>query len=409
MSIFNRRFFTLFLATLTLSSCGGGLKDHYTDEGESSTLEGILTEQSVTDSEAGTHFLELDSGDKQAVNSLEINLSDIAYLENLVKATGVLNEEEEIFTVTGISVLEILSDVKAEVVEFTDYDNDDLGFSLKYYNDWRVGSGTNTVIFTAPKADDDDDFEPSDIVISQSMFNYEPSVDPETGEQDSPLEVYKAEKFAWVDDFGDHMVKVGPDQLDAIRVEEKAGAIIYYLYRFGLIYEVKFEPGENSSAASADEQVIAEMLAEFKFTPFEEHGVGIGSEDEEAIDEEVGDSEVITAVPDIDVKTTTFESLLFEFSGKLPSDWYYAGSSATGALHHYGFSDEVVESDNEIIGLDILAEDSKYNSGVSTESKGSNFFAYTSIGGQTFKVFGPSEYSDLIMFMADSLEPLDSE
>jgi hypothetical protein len=398
-----------FMAVVGLTACGSVSDDNYRDEPELSSLDGILTEQLNTDGEPGTHFLELENGDKVSLNSLEINLSDVAYLDNRLKATGVMNSEEEIFTVTGISVFEILSDVKAVVVEFIEYENPDLGFVMQYYNDWKVGTSLNTVVFTAPNPDVEGDLsKDSSVVISQSMFGYEPTIDPETQEQDTPLDAYKALHFAWVDDFGDHMVKMGPDQLDAIKVEEKAGAIMYYLYRFGLIYEIKFEPGDVASNVDKDLVSFNEMVSQFSFMPFEEHGVGIGSEDSPPEDKEVDTDEGVS-IPEVDMKMTSFESLLFKFSGKLPANWYYAGTSQPGTLHHYGFSEEVVEDGNEIIGLDVLAESDHTGPGVSTETQGDDFFAYILVGGQHFRVTGPSEYSDLITLMAASIEPLDTE
>lgn len=51
-----------------------------------------------------------------------------------------------------------------------------------------------------------------------------------------------------------------------------------------------------------------------------------------------------------------FESLPYDFLAQYPSNWYFSGTSGSGdIIHHYGFSDEPVESGNELVSIDIVS------------------------------------------------------
>jgi hypothetical protein len=129
--------------------------------------------------------------------------------------------------------------------------------------------------------------------------------------------------------------------------------------------------------------------------------------------------EVESLLPSIDMTLTSFESLPYFFRGRYPSNWYYAGSLpvSEGVLHHYGFSDEPVTRENEVLSLDVI-NSSLMRSGNTilidgrefiVEELGADYFVYTSVGGRYYRVSGPTEYKDLILNMAVGIEPFETE
>ncbi|MBI5753901.1 hypothetical protein HZA40_02035 [Candidatus Peregrinibacteria bacterium] len=115
---------------------------------------------------------------------------------------------------------------------------------------------------------------------------------------------------------------------------------------------------------------------------------------------------------------TTFASLPYKFGGKYPSKWYYAGiksSGDDGVLHHYSFSDKVLDGKNEILALDVLSGSIPVG-GDKITFDGKNFVVfegsatytvYTTFQDKNFRLAGPSSYKDLILNMAASIGPLE--
>jgi hypothetical protein len=203
-----------------------------------------------------------------------------------------------------------------------------------------------------------------------------------------------SENFPEVNDPDSLIHKIGLTSLDAIEMEDGMD-IVYYIYRSGFIYEISFVASANHDHDNM--KIFAEMLAEFKFTGFTVEGE---MEDDAVLDEEeLGEDESIdveepveeaddVALPVLDMNFATFESLPLLFAGEYPASWYYAGSSGSSAdiLRHYGFSDESVEDDNELISLDVITSDIPSGSGL-----------------RNYRVEGDKEYKDIILHIAGSI------
>lgn len=388
----------LVLSVVLFVGCGGGLGK---DEPEFTSMEGTLEDQKSGDDFAGTHLLIDEDGLETPVRSLKINLSDKNYLHNKVDVTGFMSEDD-VFQIDSIEVLEVV-DGDEEKGKFVEYVNDKLGFKLKYYDDWKIDdNAASIVMFTSPDKDM--------VEVRVIDYAYVPDVD-ENGDALVPLESYFLTE-AGVDDIRPLVNKVGPDKLDAVKTERADGGIEYSLYRAGKIYQISYIPSEDSKSDVEVDIAFDAMMAELVFIPISE------SASEEVVDEAVEEEVVVEEMEDFGL-TAIFESLPYHFSGNYPSDWYYAGSksSTDGVLHHYAFSDEIIEDSNELLRLDVLSS-IDLPSGSKVEMNGENFTVvnkgeevevYTVLEDRAYRIQGPSEYRDLMLQMGASLHPLVEE
>lgn len=384
-------FSSAFLGIFLLTACG--LKDQFVQEPDLISMTGILSEQKNVDKENGTHFLTNETGEKKALRSVIINLSGDEYLNNKVQVMGFTNEDDNVFEVTGISVLEIFSE-KTKQNKLIDYKNTEAGFQLKYYDDWKVDEQKNgNVVFIAPLKDTAT--KASTVIIQQYSFEYT----PETSED--ALSAYY--KKTTGNELKSNMInKIGVDQIDAIKNVTDDG-VDYTLYRSGFVYQVIFTQADPVN--SDDEKVFNQMITEFRFIAFD-------AADSGDIDE-VSENAPADDLPKLDMELTSFESLPYKFKGKYPAKWYYAGkkSKENDVLHHYGFSDEAVTDDNEIITLDVLADSVPKGKKLSVSGKdlvevqsGNTYIIYVTVGGQNYRMKGPKEYENLILNMAVAIE-----
>lgn len=110
-----------------------------------------------------------------------------------------------------------------------------------------------------------------------------------------------------------------------------------------------------------------------------------------------------------------FESSPYDFNAQYPSNWYFSGTSGgDDTVHHYGFSNEPVESGNELVSLDIVS--GSLPSG-STVSLGSHSGIKIYDGGEVtiyieredgllYKIHGESENEQYIIDMAASIQEI---
>lgn len=394
---------SVFFALMMFSACG--VKDGFKSDPDLKSLTGLLVEQKTTDKENGTHFLIDENNEKIAIRSLTINLSSDEYLNNKIQATALLDDADNVYEITGISVLEILSD-KTTQHKLVEYKNTEEGFKLKYFDDWNVdNSKSGDVVFRAPLKTGSK--TSAEIIIEQIPFSYEPKV-AENGSSDSPLEAYFESLGQKIEQ--NQFNKIGIDAMDAVKLS-KDDFITYHLYRSGIIYKITFIPADPIN--NTDENIFNEMLAEFQFIPF-------GGE--EMLNEENGNDgdslELESDLPVLNMELTSFESLPYFFSGKYPAKWYYAGVRVNkdGVLHHYGFSNETINETNEIVSLDVLAGSIPNGTKMALDGKEfvtvistNEYIIYTTVNGQNYRISGPKEYEDLILVMAASIEQIERE
>lgn len=375
------------LASLTLLSISG-----CSSASDPKALVGIL-EKNTSQNMPGTHYLLAEDGEKTPLNSLFLNLSQKEYLDNKVEAFGALNTDTEIFQVEGIKVLEVLSTAILDP-EMVVYQNEKIGFSVGYYNDWEISENEEMVLFEANNGDS----------VEMRKMAFEFTADTEN-EEEVDVQALKAfTQNAEIEIKSTNMT----GKSTAIQ-EADGGMIEYLLYRPDFIYSFSYMPGLD--ADPENEKIFREMFAEFKFIPINE---GPSEEDEVEAENEDSEESSIEEMekPDLDIKMTEFESLPYSFKGKLPAAWYYAGSrgSEDGVRHRYDFSpdpllDEETDElmlDTSVIRLEIIDEDKI--PGGEIELEGGIYTMYRSLDDKGFKISGPAEYKDLITTMLLSIE-----
>lgn len=392
-----------FVLTLGLSGCA--INDAFKDEPELQSLTGVLKEQTTSDKDLkGTHVLLVEEGQDSTTSlvsyplrSLSLNLSGKNYLDNKVQVIGFKNTKDGVFEVTGISVVEALHEIELEP-EFVEYKNTDFGIELKYYNNWQINESETEVVFNTPKTDEETT-DSDQIKISQVVFNYTPVILEDSKELD-PLVAFANENLKDISNPESLLNKIGPDNLNALKIENSNGEIDYYLYRNGFIYKTS-SPSEPSNM-----KIFNEMLAEFRFT-------GFTSEDNSENDIIEESPEESLSIPNLDISFATFESLPFSFSGQYPASWYYAGSQGSGEniLRHYGFSDESVTENNELISLDVISDEipsegeklSGNNKDLIVVENNDIYNVYTTVENQNYRISGDKKYKDFILYIANSL------
>ncbi len=415
-NLYMKKLFLIICFILTLGLFGCAINDSFKDEPELTSLTGVLKEQVSTDNTLkGTHVLlveEEKDGSNSLISyplrSLSINLSSKNYLDNKVQVIGFKNTDDGVFEVKGISVVEALHEIEFEP-EFIEYKNTDFGVQLKYYNNWKIEESEALITFNAPKIKEEMT-EVDKITISQTVFNYIPEI-LENGEQTDPLVAYANENLKDISSPESLLNKIGPDNLNALKIEDQENEIIYYIYRNGFIYQISFIPSKNLDSLNI--QTFNEMILEFKFIGFtvEDNTLGDITEDTDLTTEE---EEI--SVHNLDISFSTFESLPFSFAGQYPASWYYAGSNGSeeNVLRHYGFSTESVTSENELISLDVISEEIPSGKEITGNNKkivvienGETYTAYTTVESQNYRISGNKEYKDFILYITNSISHIE--
>lgn len=389
--------FSAVLSLLSLSGCSSG--DDFKDDAVLISKTGVLNEQESSDKNNGTHVIDVAVGEKTYLRSVSLNLSDVQYLGNRVTVVGVMNDDDNVLEVTGVSVLEVLVK-KQEEASLSTYKNTDLGFEVKYYTNWELKEWQNS----------DVEFKNSETAqsfkISQSPYEYVPQISDE-GTADTPLEAFFIGKFQNQKFPGEN--KIGTDELAAFKMENEDYEI-YYLYRNGLIYELSI-----LKVTGQNDLVYNEMLGSFRF-------VGFTAEDilaTDVADASMPEEEITVAAIDADdneKEFTSFASLPYFFTASYPADWYYSGVSGgsdSNVRHHYGFSDESVTAENELIAMDVIVAmpngGQKVTLGDVAATKfieGERISFYLESEGQKYKVSGLKDYEKVIILMAESIKPV---
>jgi len=414
----------LLVSVSIFAACGSGSADKNLVDGvNEETITGVLVKQSSDSQKLGTHLIMTESSDVYAVSSIAINLSDPKYLGNKVQVRGVFDADKQLLSITSISILEVLDPVSNDnKIELLEYNDSDFGIVMSYYSSWEYVLENTGLTFLSPVYPDSVNSKDSNmrdsVVISQEVFSYENNVFADEN-TDNPLRNYVLTNFPEIQSIENLIVEIGPDKIEAISLSNKKGGEDYYLYRNGLIYTISYYP-YNSLVKSPFYNDFKKMLNSFKFIGFTvEDNLGIYNEnelpniDEPLVADIVSSNDENNITPDdINLKFTYFESLPYSFRGEYPASWYYQGTNGSGSImHHYGFSDDVISDNNELVSLDVLSSSSDSGSSkiingknVTVSSSGDTVSYFLDFDSKVFKISGSKKYDDIMKIMISNFE-----
>jgi len=391
----------------------------FSKEGASDTLTGILSEQSYGDNYNGTHLVTAENGDVFAVNSTVLNLSSSEYIGNKVKVLVTYDKADEVYSVTGVSVIEVLNGYSG-APELVDYMNETLGFKLKYYNNFELTNDPDGIKITAPASDAID----SPTALKADVF----TVVRYTGTTDGFLEKFSL----FAKDFDAKDSIIGDDQLQAKTYTRIGGDATYVVFeRAPYVYVISFDKTSTK---------FYEVLNSFRFIPITEGGIVSGSEVVPTTDgTTTGDviptvvapavvtpsatstatSSTGTTSSSISAKTydftgfSDFQSSAYGFKAKYPTRWYYDGTYRdTGALAQYRFADAPIDESSTPFGSLKLLGDTSLPSGTKMTFPNGNGVKilsgdqvrfYVQMDGRIYLVEGSSDKADMFEKVAASI------
>lgn len=410
-----KKILSILFIVLFLASCGS-----YTgngNAGKAMRIRGVLSEQSSEDSNPGTHLLLSEDLIVYPVSSILVRLSSPDYLGNKVELIGSYDESLNLFSVSGISVLEKINNIVEvdETPELVDYKNSDFGFQLKYYDNWTfVEEGAKVVFISVPY--DYNDGEAVDFVeFEQFQFNYDQSVF-DSNNEDTPLKSYVASFHPDISDFSKYYVKLGPDLLDSIKIDNEFGGYNVYLYRNGLIYLVSFKPFDILNVSSENSRIFNEMINSFRFIGFTvDDNIGVDTSEKVDSSEQVNVDQKLEYVEPID-DFASFESNSYSFKAVYPKKWYYEGMTGVAgeSLYSFNFADNSEPSSNPLYSLAIISElptfsftDSSFdNKSVKFANQNGKTYFYREVNSKKYLVSGSSEYNNFMIKTILNIESL---
>ncbi|MCK9186020.1 hypothetical protein M0P48_01110 [Candidatus Gracilibacteria bacterium] len=397
--MFNKKIFifsVVLMSSIFFSGCGVG--GFFKDDADITTKVGVLKDKPSDATYDGTHILVDEKDNITPLRSLILNLGSNEYLENKVQVMGFMNTKDDVFEVSGVSVMEVLSKDKTDK-DLVSYKNTDLGFEINYPNDWALEDLGDSVVLTAPTLKNETVGKPDVVTILQTPFVFDPTA-PNKDSIDDALFAYADKNLPKMADPSSYLNKVGEDLLDALKISRNNNEDVY-LYRNGLIYQISFVAGNPT--VSEHKNAYNEILSSFKFTGFTSEISDSGDNSEEpSVSEET--------LPVSDLKFSVFESLPFKFKGEYPAKWYYSGEKASmqGSSYHYSFTE--TSDGKELIGLDIVSGDLpsgknlKFGAFECVEiDKGDQIAIYVKVDNHTFLLSGNKQYRDIILLMSSKI------
>jgi len=225
----------LLLLTISLFSlfafaaCSSDL-DNFKDEAEITNIKGILEEKESSDSFKGSYKLVSKDDKIIPLRSLSIKLGSKQYLNNMVTVSGLMNEEDNVFEVTGVMINEVLSEDSYKG-KFVSYKNSELNFQFKYYDDWSLIEGTSAVAFYANADEETPMIDSEQVKISREAFEYVNNITAEETEEASPLASYYNENFPEdqnfpeIENLSSEIHKIGVDLIDALKLKYTNGKV----------------------------------------------------------------------------------------------------------------------------------------------------------------------------------------
>ena len=400
MSMFNKKIFIfsmVLVSSILLFGCN--VSSFFKDDANVTTKVGVLKDKHSDSTAGGSHILVDEKNDITPLRSLVLNLGSSEYLNNKVQVMGFMNTKDDVFEVSGVSVMEVLSKDKADK-NLVSYKNTDLGFEINYPSDFKLEDLGNSITITAPTLKNEISGKPDMVTILQTPFVFDP-VAPNKDSIKDALAAYLDKNFPQMNAAAVYWNKIGDDSLDALRIPRDNNEDVY-LYRNGLIYEISFVAGNPSVAENKN--AYNNILSSFKFTGFTSNISDSGDVQNNT------DAVLKETLPVLDMKFSVFESLPFKFKGEYPAKWYYSGAKASmeGSSYHYSFT-ETADSE-ELVGWDVLSGDLPQGKklkigpleGVEIDN-GDQISLYVKVDKYMFLLSGNKQYRDIIVLMSSKI------
>lgn len=407
----------LFIFSVLLMSSvfvyGCDMSGFFKDDADVTSKVGILENKPLNSPYSGTHILKDEKNNITPLRSLVLNLGSSEYIDNKVQIMGFMNTKDDVFEVSGVSVMEILSKNKIDK-DLVSYKNTDLGFELNYPNNWKLEELEDSVTITAPALKNENLGKSEAVSILQTPFVFDPVAPNKDSIQDA-LSAYAKENLKDVQQYHENFQQIGQDRLMALRIPKDPNNVEadVYLYRNGFIYKISLVKG--NPPLSENKNIGNQILSSFKFTGF----TSDISNSEDSGDESISDideTEIDESWPVLDIKFSVFESLPFKFKGEYPAKWYYSGekSSLEGSSYHYSFTETA--DGEELIGLDIMSGDmpsgKRLNFGLFEPVEidtGDQIALYVKVENHIFRLSGNKQYRDLILIMSSKVSSTQAE
>ncbi len=410
----------------------------------------------------GTHLLQLDDGSTILLKSSMVNLDDPAYLGKMSEVRGVIT-----YTTDGKQVMEVqnIDSVEGTVSQETvkpqwkTFNSDDLVLSIKYLDSMKIVENGNEVSFEKP-------IELSSTAQEDEMMT------EESAEDDKPMHrlYIKVESKASAetltsklglksDSYDDLMAeqmvksKIGAGNYDAIKKTDN-GIIFYYFVSPDNFYTVVIDVGQDQQSLN-DQNIFYEMLGSLQVSgategekktetdtannlPSDTQETGVnpsttddtetkepeivnpGTDNETPADEDVksedDSEEQVTqsvTIPSVSGYAAMTSDAL-GFGVQYPKNWYYGGTSGSGAgvISHYEFGGKPIDEEPGVLSLDIMT--GSIPTGTSQTINGQNLIVVesgdtTSVyvkgdGSRFYRLQGPSSTEDILLQMASTVE-----
>jgi len=398
INMFNKKIFifsVMLISSIFLFGCSVG--GFFKDDANITSKVGVLKDKPSTSTYNGTHILVDENNNTTPLRSLVLNLGSSEYLNNKVQVMGFMNTKDDVFEVSGVSVMEVLSTDKTDK-NLVSYKNTDLGFEMNYPSSWQLEDLGDSITVTAPTLKNETAGKPDMVTILQTPFVFNP-VAPNKDSIKDALFAYAAKNLPQIADPAMYLNKIGEDMLDTLKIPRDTNEDVY-LYRNGLVYQISFVAGSPSVAENKN--AYNNILSSFKFTGFTSDIADSGDGSDTSVSEET--------LPVLDLKFSVFESLPFKFKGEYPAKWYYSGakSSLPESSYHYSFT-ETADSP-EIVGLDILPAEppsgKKIKIGAFEATEIDNvdqINIYVKVDKYTILLSGNKQYRDILLIMSSKI------
>ncbi len=326
-----KKLFTLFLASLLLSSCGAGITP---TNDISLRISGNLFKAETNAENLHSHVLIDDSSNEYFVVSPLLNLSENKYLSSKIELIGTYNKEKNLFTVNGVSFLEEYQKPVLEDVSLLDYKNEYLGFGFSYLSDSIIFEDDSSVKLILNETENEvSAFD--EIIVEQFQFNYDQSVF-DTKKFDTPLKNYLASFHPEISDFSLFFKYISKGKIESIRLENEYYGFEYYVYRNGLIYKIYYVPENPANVSLAKEKVFNDFLDSFYLIEGDLYDFADLSEVEEN-ENSLFPSDFILNYSEPSELFSLLNSNSQNFSALYPQKWYFKGVSGILDGDNYSF------------------------------------------------------------------------